>query len=415
MIGLLGNYPRISLMSSPYNVLAAICGGVAAYKAVDVVSRLRKEGMDVHVAMSEAAQEFVTPLTFGAVSGQPVLTTMFPRDPQASGEARFPHLYPATRADLFILMPATADIIAKIAQGLGNDLVSTCALSLPATCRRVFCPSMNVEMWHQPVVQEHVRILEERGWVRVGPDAGLLACGTEGAGRMSEPSEIAETVLGLRRQAGRLAGKRVLILSGPTREHFDPVRFIGNPSSGKMGKALALEALSVGAEVDFVTGPVADEQLPRGVRLKVHRVVSAEDMLQAAKQVYADADVVIYAAAVADYRPAEVHGTKLPKQAGELVLRLQATPDVAATLNADKRPGQVVIGFALQTNDGVLKAGEKLRGKNLDGIVLNGLDALGGESGTYTFLQHSGGVSDWGPLTKRACARRIVDAACGLL
>ena len=399
-------------MSSPYNVLAAICGGVAAYKAVDVVSRLRKEGMDVHVAMSEAAQEFVTPLTFGAVSGQPVLTTMFPRDPQASGEARFPHLYPSTRADLFILMPATA---AKIAQGLGNDLVSTCALSLPATCRRVFCPSMNVEMWHQPVVQEHVRILEERGWVRVGPDAGLLACGTEGAGRMSEPSEIAETVLGLRRQAGRLAGKRVLILSGPTREHFDPVRFIGNPSSGKMGKALALEALSAGAEVDFVTGPVADEQLPRGVRLKVHRVVSAEDMLQAAKQVYADADVVIYAAAVADYRPAEVHGTKLPKQAGELVLRLQATPDVAATLNADKRPGQVVIGFALQTNDGVLKAGEKLRGKNLDGIVLNGLDALGGESGTYTFLQHSGGVSDWGPLTKRACARRIVDAACGLL
>ncbi len=401
-------------MSSPFNVLAAICGGVAAYKAVDVVSRLRKDGAEVHVAMSEAAQEFVTPLTFGAVSGQPVLTTMFPRDPQASGEARFPHLYPATRADLFILMPATADIIAKIAQGLGSDLISTCALSLPATCRRVFCPSMNVEMWYQPVVQANVRSMEEQGWVRVGPDAGLLACGTEGAGRMSEPAEIVETAMGLRMRAGRLAGKRVLILSGPTREHFDPVRFIGNPSSGKMGKAIALEVLSAGAEVDFVTGPVADEQLPRGSRLKVHRIVSAEEMLQAAQTVYAASDLVIYAAAVADYRPAETSDTKLPKQTGELVLRLQATPDIAATLNAAKQPGQVVIGFALQSHDGLLQAGEKMKSKNLDGIVLNGLDALGGESGTYAFIQRSG-ASDWGPLTKRACARHIVDAACGLL
>lgn len=393
-----------------FTALAAICGGVAAYKAVEVVSRLRKAGAEIHVAMSDAAREFVTPLTFGAVSGQPVLTTLFPNQDQASGEARYPHLYPATRANLFLVMPATADIIAKLAQGLGSDLVSTCALSLPPTCHRVFCPSMNVDMWHQPVVQENVRLLEERGWIRVGPDAGLLACGAEGAGRMSEPAEIIEIALGLLARAQRLSGRRLLILSGPTREHLDPVRFIGNPSSGKMGKALAEEALANGAEVDFVTGPVADELLPRGPRLTVRRVVSAEQMLQAARSVQPRADLVIYAAAVADYRPAEVQDQKLPKEAGERVLRLVSTPDIAATLNADRRPGQVCIGFALQTHDGAARAAEKLRAKNLDGIVLNGPEALGGEGGRYTFITRDSSA-DWGPLSKRACARRIVDEA----
>lgn len=399
-------------------MLAGICGGVAAYKAVDVVSRMRKAGADVHVVMSEAAQEFVTPLTFGAVSGQPVLTTLFPRDPQATGEARYPHLYPATRADLFVLMPATADIMAKIVHGEGSDLVSTCVLSLPAACQRVFCPSMNVEMWHQPVVQANVRELESRGWLRVGPDAGLLACGMEGAGRMSESAEIAEVVLALRLRAQRLAGRRVLIVSGPTHEHFDPVRFIGNPSTGKMGKALAEEALAAGADVDFVSGPVAEEHLPRGSRLHLHRVISADDMLKAAQAAYAGADVVIYAAAVADYRPAEFQAQKLPKQSGDLMLRLEATPDVAATLNAAKRPGQVTIGFALQTHDGLAKAEDKLKRKGLDGIVLNGLDALGGESGTYTFIGRADDaavkVTEWGSLSKRTCAQRILDAALAL-
>lgn len=396
-----------------YTVLAGICGGVAAYKAVEVVSGLRKAGAEVHVAMSEAAQEFVTPLTFGAVSGQPVLTSMFPRDPHATGEGRYPHLYPATRADLFVLLPATADILAKLAQGVGSDLVSTCALSLPATCARVFCPSMNVEMWHQPVVQANVRALEDRGWMRIGPDAGLLACGMEGAGRMSEPADILQQLLGLRARAGRLAGRRVLILSGPTREHVDPVRFIGNSSSGKMGKALAEAALAEGAEVDFVTGPVAGENLPRGARLTIHRVISAQDLLKTAQPLYALSEVVIYAAAVADYRPVESAAEKLPKQPGELVLRLEATPDVAATLNAAKRPGQITIGFALQTHDGLAKAEEKLIRKGLDGIVLNGPEALGSESGTYTFLArgaHGVETTRWGELSKPDCARHILDA-----
>lgn len=401
----------------PATVLVGICGGIAAYKAVDLVSRLRKAGHDVHVAMSDAAREFVTPLTFAAVSGRPVVSSLFPRDPRASGDAAYPHLYPATRAGLFVLVPATADMIARIAHGIGSDIVSTSALSLTPACRRVFCPAMNVEMWNQPVVQANVRTLEERGWIRIGPESGELACGMEGEGRMSEPADIAARLQDLLAHAGRLAGRRVLIVSGPTREHLDPVRFLGNPSTGRMGRALAEEALAEGAQVDFVSGPVADEQLPRGKRLRVQRVVSADELLKAARKLYAGADIVIYAAAVADYRPVVRHATKLPKQDGTLSVQLEATPDVAATLNAKKRAGQVAIGFALQTHDGVAKAREKLRRKHLDGIVLNALDALGGESGTYTYIGANGsaGPAAWGKIGKRDCARRILDAAAAAL
>ena len=389
----------------------AICGGVAAYKAVDVVSRLRKAGLVVHVAMTDAAQQFVTPLTFGAVSGQPVLTRMFVDAAQAAGDGLYPHLYPSTRADLFIVLPATADMMAKLAHGIADDVVSTAALSLPSSCRRYFCPAMNVEMWHQPVVQENVALLEQKGWRRIGPNAGTLACGMEGEGRMSEPAEIVDHILGALQAEQTLAGRRVLIVSGPTREHFDPVRFIGNPSTGKMGKALAEAALAAGAEVDFVTGPVPEASIPRGERLRISHVVSAREMLAASQKLYARADVVVYAAAVADYAPAEFHDRKLPKQTGEMVIRLEATPDIAATLNEQKRPGQVVIGFALQTHDAVSKARAKLSKKRLDGIVLNSLDALGGESGTYTYLSPEGGEDAWGQLEKHACARRILAEA----
>ncbi len=398
-------------MSETRIALVGVCGGVAAYKTVDVVSRLRRAGWEVHVALSEAAARFVTPLTFASVSGQPALDRLFVEGPEARGEAAFPHLYPATRADLFLLAPATADMMARIAHGHGSDIVSTCALSLPAGCRRVFCPAMNTDMWRQPTVQENVRRLEQLGWERIGPATGALACGVVGEGRMSEPADIVaavETAPALARPD--LRGRRVLILSGPTREHLDPVRFIGNPSSGRMGRALADEARTAGAEVEFVSGPVAEDQLPAGVRLT--RVTSAEEMLQAAADRYPAADAVIYAAAVADYRPKDRAAGKLPKQAGPLTLELEATPDVAATLNRRKRPGQVVIGFALQTHDGESAARAKLVTKGLDGIVLNGLDALGGEDGTYTWLAEGPGgeaaVTPWGRLAKPACARRIL-------
>ena len=231
---------------------------------------------------------------------------------------------------------------------------------------------------------------------------------------MAEPQEIVTAVLEVLNAAQALSGRRVLVISGPTREHFDPARFIGNPSTGKMGKAIAEEALAAGADVDFVTGPVPEINLPRGSRLHIHPVVSAQQMLDASKPLYAQSDVVIYAAAVADYTPSESHDKKLPKQDGELTIRLKATPDIAATLNQDKKPGQVVIGFALQTHDGLSKARAKLEKKRLDGIVLNSMDALGGDSGTYTFLSGPAGDTDkqeWGQLDKRICARRILAEA----
>lgn len=404
-------------MSTSRIALLGVCGGVAAYKAVDVASRLRKAGWEVHVALSEAAGAFVTPLTFAAVTGHRVLDRLFVNANEASGDALYPHLYPSTRAALFLLLPATADMIARIAHGHGSDIVSTCALSLPATCRRVFCPAMNVEMWRQPVVGENVRKLEALGWTRIGPVAGPLACGMAGEGRMSEPADIVAGLDAPTIARANLAGRRVLIVSGPTREHLDPVRFIGNPSSGRMGQALAEEAMAAGATVDFVTGPVAPANLPRGA--EITPVTSAEDMLAAAAAGYARADIAIYAAAVADYRPVVRHERKLPKKGGRITVDLEATPDVAATLNAGKRKGQVAIGFALQTHDGAKNARAKLERKHLDGIVLNGLDALGGDSGTYTWIGARAGrapeVEPWGKLDKSACARRILAEAAARL
>jgi phosphopantothenoylcysteine decarboxylase/phosphopantothenate--cysteine ligase len=399
--------------------LLGICGGVAAYKAVEVASRLRKAGWDVHVAMSDAARKFVTPLTFAAVSGNPVLESLFPSTSSHQGEALYPHLYPASRAGLFVLLPATADMIARVAAGLGNDIVSTCILSLPAACRRIFCPAMNVEMWNQPVVQANIGKLEASGWIRIGPNAGPLACGMEGQGRMAEPAEIERAIAGITDTGLALKGKKVLILSGPTREHLDPIRFLSNASSGKMGKALADEASALGAKVEFVTGPVPETSIPGGPGVSVHHVVSAEDMLGAARKLYADADLVLYAAAVADYRPAERHDKKRPKGKGAITLALETTHDVAGTLNMKKRKGQVAIGFALQTHDGLTKAGAKMAEKFMDGIVLNGMDALGGDSGTYTFLRAGRGgkdaVTEWGPLDKRTCARKILQEAVAAL
>lgn len=399
-------------------ILLGICGGIAATKATDVASRLKKAGNDVHVIMSAAAQKFVTPLTFASLTGNPVLESLFPASPTGAGEKNFPHLYPATRAEIFVLLPATADMIAKIAHGLGDDIVSTSALSLPPACRKFFCPAMNVEMWRQPVVQENVRALEARSWTRIGPDSGELACGMTGEGRMTEPAEIVSRLFAVPAPTGtvNLRGKTVLIVSGPTREHFDPVRFIGNASSGKMGRALADEAVAAGAIVKFVTGPVEPVNLPDESGVAIQRVTSAEEMLAAAQKNFPQADVVIYAAAVADYKPAEYSEGKLPKKSRGHALKLEPTPDVAATLNAAKNSGQVCIGFALQTDDGEAQARAKLKKKNFDGIVLNALDAMGGDSGSYRFIsaRSKSGFTEWGHLTKRDCAKRILAEAAGM-
>lgn len=389
-------------------ILVGVSGGVAAYKALDVVSALRKQGHAVQVVMTDAATRFVQPATFAAVSGQPVLQHMWPDQPR-SLEEEYPHLYPATRSDLFLLIPATANTVAKIAGGFGSDLLSTCCLSLPKTCKKVFCPAMNVEMWTNASVQANVRKLEVEGWIRLGPDHGHLACGMTGEGRLREPELILREVSKLLTDTQPLSGHTLLILSGPTREHLDPIRFIGNPSSGLMGKALAEEAARRGANVRFVSGPVPDDHLPESPSIEVLPVLGAMDMLETARTRLADATGILYVAAVADYRPDTAHKQKLPKQTEPFSITLVPNPDIAATLNREKDPKIFSIGFALQTHDGEAQARRKLKEKSLDGIVLNYPDSMGSASGHFSYFgKGRDAFEEWGRLAKSEVAVRIL-------
>jgi len=277
---------------------------------------------------------------------------------------------------------------------------------------------MNVNMWNQPDVQANVKTMEDVGWRRIGPGVGELACGTEGEGRMAEPDEIVTTIMLTDfSSVTALENRNVLILSGPTREHLDPMRYLSNASSGKMGKALAEEAMALGATVDFVTGPVANANMPRGPRLKVHSITSAQEMLEKAESLFGEADVAVFAAAVADYAPTEAADEKLSKSATEFTMSFKPTPDIAATLCARKKAGQVAVGFALQDRDGKSKALAKMQEKKLNAIVLNSPRALGADKGTYSYLGAGSGEDfvDWGELPKRSCAQRILNEAAKLL
>ncbi len=394
-------------------ILCGISGGIAVYKAVEVVSALKQAGHEVHVVMSPAATRFVAPLTFQAILGRRVVTEFF-APPAADAAAEiYPHIEPASRADLFVIMPATADMIAALAQGRADDVVCASALGLSPAARRLYCPAMHTHMWQNPAVQANAARLDELGWQRVGPGTGRLACGAQGPGRMVEPTDILAAIEQALAVSRALAGRRVLILSGPTREHLDAVRFISNASSGKMGQALALAAAARGAQVDFVTGPVDDARLPRAPGIAIHPVVSAAEMLAQADACLASADLIVFAAAVADYRPKNPVAGKPAKTAGGLDLALEPTPDIAATLCARKKPGAVAMGFALQAGDAEAGARAKLRAKKLDGIVINAPEAMGADAGVYQFLsaQPDAQVEDWGRLSKAACAARILD--CG--
>jgi phosphopantothenoylcysteine decarboxylase/phosphopantothenate--cysteine ligase len=389
------------------SVLLGVAGGIAAYKSAALTSLMRDRGWQVTVAMTPSSQKFVTPETFAAASGQPVLCESFPDDP-ADLEATYPHLYPATKVDACVLAPATANLIAKAAHGIGDEVVSTALLSLPRTAHRVFCPAMNVEMWDQEVVQRNVATLGALGWRQVGPDSGHLACGVTGAGRMSEPEAIVDVVAGLLAADGRLAGKRVLMTSGPTVEHIDPVRFLSNHSSGRMGKVIAEAAAAAGATVDFVTGPVHASCLPRHPGIRLHNVVSAHDMLEASRAFFPEADAAIFVAAVADYMPAAPMPHKAPKKLTGLSIPLVPNHDIAKELCTHKRPEQHCIGFALETQNGVDNAKGKISRKKFDAIVLNGVSSFGGDAGHFTWIEADGEPEVWGDLQKVDCAGKIV-------
>jgi phosphopantothenoylcysteine decarboxylase/phosphopantothenate--cysteine ligase len=345
-------------------VVLGVGGGIAAYKACELARLVVKGGGQVRVAMTRAATRFVGPLTFQAISGAPVLVDLL--DPEQ--ERSYGHLQLARAADLLVVAPATADLLARLRAGMGDDAVTTTALA--ATCPVLLAPAMNTRMWRSRAVQENLAALLDRGWHAVGPASGELADGDVGEGRLAEPAEIAEAaarLLGPR----DLEGRRVLVTAGPTREHLDPVRFLSNPSSGKMGFALARAAARRGAQVTLVTGPVA---LPDPAGLRTVRVESAQQMSEACEAAAEGMDLFVGAAAVSDYRPRQALEQKMKKGEGDETLVLTRTPDILGSMGERfaGRPGApVLVGFAAETQEVVANAREKLRRKRCDLVVAN--------------------------------------------
>ncbi len=400
-------------------VLIGVGGGVAAYKSVAVASSIFQKGFDTYVAMTPAAQKFVQPLTFSAVIGRSVLTALLPeRGNTTDFEEIYPHLFPATRADICVIVPATADLIAKICHGHANEIVSASALSLPEECRRYFCPAMNLEMWNQKIVQKNILMLEERGWQRIGPNEGHLACGSRGAGRMAESDNIVRVISDRFNDLQNCKNKRFLILSGPTLEHIDPVRFVSNHSSGKMGKALAEAASLAGADVDFITGPVSRDNLPDSANINVQSVTSAKEMLDLSIALFPQVDVAIFAAAVADFTPSHPLPSKLPKPTQDFSLKLTSTADIASTLAKTKHRRQRCIGFALETSENAIeRARNKLVKKELDAVILNGPDSFNANDGNFCFISAMPDreLEEWGRMNKSSLAKRLIDEIARML
>ena len=390
-------------------IVLGVTGGIAAYKSAEVVSRLRKQGAQVHVIMTENATKFVAPLTFETLSNHPVVTDTFARPDTWEVE----HIALAKRAELFAIAPATANILAKLAWGLADDMLSTTALATRAPM--LVAPAMNVGMWEAAATRQNMATLRQRGVHVVGPGSGFLACGDSGAGRMAEPAEIVAAMEDILCPRQDYAGLRVLVTAGATRERLDPVRFLSNDSSGKMGFAIAAAARDRGAEVTVVCG-ITQVEPPEGVR--VIRVESTRELYEAVTRSAPEADVVIQAAAPADYRFAIIHDQKLKKQDGlPLMVELVENPDIAAAVGKAKRPGQVLVGFAAETEHLMENAACKLERKNLDMIVANDVSQPGAgfnvDTNIATLLTHDGAREC--PLqSKAALAQDILDETLSL-
>ncbi len=390
-------------------VVLGVSGGIAAYKAVEVASRLRKLGAAVYVVMTRAAANFVTPLTFREISGNPVVTSMWDEPKQWNVE----HIALATRADLFLVAPATANVIGKLAAGIADDMLTTTLLATKAPV--VLAPAMNCNMYLNPLVQANIASLTGLGYHFIPPDEGPLACGVEGPGRLPEPAAIVDRVAALLGAGGELAGRKVLVTAGPTREAIDPVRYISNHSSGKMGYAIARAAAARGAETVLVTGPT-ELAPPPGV--KVARVETAAEMMAAVLAEYEDCDAVVKAAAVADYRVLAPAGQKIKKRDDALTLTLAKNPDILAELGRRKK-GQLLVGFAAETEEVVAHAREKLERKNLDLIVANDVTLPGAGFGADTnivkLLYPGGRAEEFGRMAKDELAEIILNKICELL
>lgn len=390
-------------------ILLGVSGGIAAYKAVELLRLLVKAGADVHVIMTKNAGEFVAPLTFQTLSGNPVHSELF----NLIQEQAIGHISLADRADLCIVAPATANVIGKVANGLADDLLTTTLMATKAPV--LFVPAMNVNMWENPLYRDNQARLEQYGYHFMAPAVGALACGWEGQGKLPEPAAIfdfAQDLIGSR----ELAGRTVLVTAGPTREEIDPVRYLTNHSSGKMGYAIARAARNRGARVILVSGPV---DLPAPEKVELVPVVTAREMHAAVMERCCDVDVIIKAAAVADFRPKERAGGKVKKgDRQQWSLDLERNPDILADLGA-RRGKALLVGFAAETADLLANARKKLDEKGVDLIVANDVTEAGAGFGANTnivrFLDRNGGFEELPCLPKEEVADRLLDRVVKLV
>lgn len=361
--------------ASRKTVLLGVTGGIATYKVAELARELVKAGVDVKVVMTDSAQKFVTPLTFRTLTGNPVATSMW-----ADPDSPYPHISLSEEADIIVVAPATANIIAKMANGAADDLLSTTLLAARGTV--MIAPAMNTRMYLHPTTRDNIGKLRASGVVVVEPGEGPLACGDEGVGRMAEPPEILEAIERTLERTSDLDGRKVVVTAGPTREYIDPVRFISNPSTGKMGYALAEGAARRGARVLLISGPT-DLYCPPGVERII--VVTAAEMSKAVKKSMKSADVLVMAAAVADYAPAAIARSKMKKSGGVPDIEFVPTEDIlmSVTVNKGKR---IIVGFAAETDNVIKNARDKLKDKGLDLIVANKVDSPESGFGTETDL-----------------------------
>ena len=388
-------------------VVVGVSGGVAVYKALDVISRLRKKDVEIHVIMTKSSTEFVTPLSFQSLSQNMVIIDMF-AEPKAW---EIQHISLAKKADLMLIVPATANIIGKVANGIADDMLSTTIMATKAPV--VFCPAMNTNMYENPIVQRNISLLKELGYEFIEPASGRLACGDEGKGKLQDTEIIAEETLRRLHSTKDLLGKKVVVTAGPTRVPIDPVRILTNRSSGKMGYSIAEEARDRGAEVVLISGPTSLRK-PNGI--KVIDIKTNEDMFNAIKNEFKDADIVIKSAAVADYKAKNYSNEKIKKTGDDLNLIFERDRDILKTLG-DMKENQILVGFAAESSNLKENAKGKLERKNLDYIVANDISksetGFASDENKVTIISKSGEEVSLEKMSKREVAKNIFDIIKG--
>ena len=390
-------------------VLLGVTGGIAAYKAAYLASALVKLHASVEVVMTRNATEFIAPLTFEQLTGNKVMVDTFDRNFVHQVE----HIALADRTDLVMIAPATANVCAKLAHGLADDMLTTTVLA--CTCPKLIAPAMNTHMYENPVTQDNLDILRRYGWEVIAPASGRLACGAVGAGKLPEPQDLLQYILREIAFPHDLKGKRVLVTAGPTQESLDPVRYLTNHSTGKMGYAIARRAMERGADVTLISGPTDLDRVPF---VETVDVVSAQDMFEAVSARAEESDLIFKAAAVADYTPCDYSGDKIKKKEGDLSIPLKRTTDILAWLGEHRRPGQVICGFSMETRDMVANSQAKLEKKKVDMICANNLKVSGAGFGVDTNILTvitRQGAEELPLMGKEDAAGQVLDRAVALL